>query len=131
MADSVATYAYSRAYSPPAPVIEVEAQSPGRAQPGRRLLALVDSGADATLIPIDVLEDVGARYVGDAVVRGLMGERHTVDVYLVNLTIGSHAIRAVRAIAAAEGAELILGRNTLNHLTITLNGPAGVTEIAA
>jgi predicted aspartyl protease len=131
MAGNVETIAYSSAYLPPAPVVEIRVEAPGRARRGRSLTALIDSGADATLIPIDMLEEVGARHVGDATLRGWAGDRYPADIYLVNLIIGVHALPAVRVAAVPSGTEPVLGRNALNHLIITLNGPAAVTEIAA
>ena len=131
MTGNVETIAYSSAYQPPAPVVEIRVEAPGRARRGRPLTALIDSGADATLIPIDVLDEVGARHVGDATLRGWAGDRYPADIYLVNLIIGAHTIPAVRVAAVPEGAEPVLGRNALNHPIITLNGPAAMTEIAA
>ena len=104
---------------------------PGRAQAEKLLMAIVDSGSDGTLIPINVLEEVGARCVRVGQIRGFLGGGHLVDIYLVNLCIGPHTVHAVRVVASPEDAEVILGRNALNHLVITLNGLASVTEISA
>jgi predicted aspartyl protease len=124
------THPYSQSYSPPMPVVEIELGVPGRSRVETRLMALVDSGADGTLVPLNVLEEIGARQVGEARIRGILETSYPVAVYLVNVRIGPHLVRAVRAVAAPEGTEAMLGRNVLNHLTITLNGPASMTEIA-
>jgi len=52
-----------------------------------------------------------------------------VDVYVLNIRVGPHWVRGVRVVAVAAHTEIVLGRNVLNHLIVTLNGLAGVTEI--
>jgi predicted aspartyl protease len=93
--------------------------------------AVVDSGADGTLLPIDVLEAVGAAYVGEGVIRGISGTGQRVSMYLTSLHVGSRALHAMRVVAVPEGSEAILGRNALQFLVVTLNGPAATTEIGA
>ena len=131
MTASISTYPYDRQrYSPPAPVIPIEITAPGRARSTRAIAALIDSGADATLVPIDVLEDVGARAVGYATLVGISDQPHLAEMYVVNIEIGAHVLYAVRVLAMPTDSAAVLGRDVLNHLTITLNGPAGATELA-
>jgi predicted aspartyl protease len=128
---SVLTFPYDAHYQPPMPVVDLEVSVPGRASLQRLVSALVDSGSDGTLIPVDLLEEVGARCVGEARLRGMTGSSQLVNVYLVSLRVGTSLVHGLRVVAAPEQAELILGRNALNHLVVTLNGPASVTEISA
>jgi predicted aspartyl protease len=111
------------------PVVEIKFHMPGRTPSDRTYVALVDSGSDGTLVPIDILEGLGARYVGDAIIRWLWGVSNPVDIYLVSVIVGPQTVHGVRVIAVPEDSEIILGRNVLNHLIVTLNGLAGVTEI--
>ena len=113
------------------PVVEVGLGRGGQPEPSRLSLALVDSGADGTLVPVNVLEEIGARLVGTARVRGVLGDSQLADVYLVSLRVGPHSLGAVRVVAGVEGDEIILGRNVLNQLVVTLNGLASTVEIAA
>ena len=126
----VLTFAYNDAYMPSMPVVDLGVSRPGSRGPGQTVTAVVDSGADGTLLPIDVLEVVGAGYVGEGVIRGISGGRQPVSIYLASLHIGSHALHAIRVVAVPEGSEAILGRNVLQYLVVTLNGPAAVTEIS-
>lgn len=66
----VLTYPYSDAYTPSMPVVDLGVSQPGARQPAQVVTAVVDSGADGTLVPIDVLEAVSAGYVGEAFIRG-------------------------------------------------------------
>ena len=127
----VLTFAYDSAYSPSMPVVDLNVSRPGSRRSDQIVTAVVDSGADGTLLPIDVLEAVGAGYVGEAVIRGISGSRQQVSMYLVSLHVGAHALQAIRVVAAPEGSEAILGRNALQYLVVTLNGPAAVTEISS
>jgi len=125
----VLTYPHSTAYSPSMPVVELGVSRPGVQQPSQVVTAVVDSGADGTLLPINVLEAVQAGYVGEAVIRGISGNRRGVSVYLATLYVGPHVLNAVRVVAVQEGSEAILGRNVLQFLVVTLNGPAATTEV--
>lgn len=62
------TYNYDSAYIPSMPVIELLI---GRAQvtPVLQITAIVDSGADATMIPVSYLKQIGARKGKQAFVR--------------------------------------------------------------
>lgn len=126
---SLFTYPYDTTFEPPMPVADVQFQSPGRAVLPSTFSALLDSGADGTMVPIDLLEAAEARCVGLARLRGITGAGMTVDVYVLNMRVGSHWVRGVRVVAVAAHTGIVLGRNVLNHLIVTLNGLAGVTEI--
>ncbi len=93
------------------------------------LVALVDSGADATLIPIDFLREIRAPYAKRQRMRGITGVSQQVNLYLVTIQLSLHRLPGIRVIATASGNEVILGHDALNHLIITPNGLAGVTEI--
>lgn len=58
------TFPDSQEYSPPMPMVEVGLSKPGNNRTVKLLKAVVDSGADGTLFPVDMLEKVGARCVG-------------------------------------------------------------------
>lgn len=125
----VHTHAYSGLYDPPAPVIEVGVRGPGQDSREVRVTALVNSGADATMLPIQVLRSVGARYVQTRYVRGVTGTRQVADTFLAVIKIGPHTIPIPEAVAVVRGEEAILGRDVLNQMVITLDGPALALEI--
>lgn len=125
------TYDYSDAYDPPMPIMAVGVSLPKRSSAELTVSALLDSGSDGTLLPIDLLESIGAKPVGPARVHGLWGGSRSANMYLVKLYIGPHQLFAVRVAGVRAEDECIIGRNVLNHLVITLNGHAGVVEIPA
>lgn len=95
----------------------------------QQITALVDSGADGTMIPLDVLEAVGALYEDTVIMRGILGVGEPVDRYTVAVRLGALSIHVVRAVAIPVGEESIIGRDVLNHLAVTLNGPAHITQV--
>jgi len=126
----VFSYVYSAHYQPAAPIAEIEVMGVGARKATVRLTALLDSGADATILPVDILQAIGAPYVETMHMQGITGIRVPVDLYLVRVQIGPHNVGAIRAAAATKRGEAILGRDVLNQLVVTLNGPANVAEIA-
>lgn len=81
------------------------------------------------MLPIQVLRSVGSRYVQTRYVRGVTGTRQVADTFLAVIQIGPHTIPIPEAVAAVRGEEAILGRDVLNQLVITLDGPALALEI--
>lgn len=128
---AVYTYRYDESYHPAMPVVELRLIAPESGQSSQSVHALVDSGADGSMMPVEVLDEIRALSVGTAVMRGLWGDRRRVNTYLVTLEIGGHLIRGVRVAGVATAMAAIVGRDVLNALTLTLNGPANMVELAA
>ena len=76
------------------------------------------------------LQSLNAKPIDYIRLRGLFDASRSTEVYVVDLHIGEHHIHDVEVAALPAGDENILGRDVLNHLVVTLNGPVGVTEIA-
>ncbi len=128
---TVYSFDYNAVYDPPAPVIEITLRKSVPARTEVTLSALVDSGADATMIPITALQRIEARYVETRQMRGVVGSLYPVDLFLIAIQIGPYTFPKIHAIAAAPDGEAIIGRDLLNQLVITLNGLASVTEVNA
>jgi len=126
---SVHSFNYDSEYEPPAPVAEVTVYKAGQSVSRVVLSALIDSGADATMLPIAILQTVGARHVETRRMRGVTGVAQMVDLYAVTIELGNQIVPAIWAIATLDN-KMILGRDVLNQLVITLNGPAEVTEVS-
>jgi len=94
-----------------------------------KLTALVDSGADGTILPENVLVQLNAPYIESRYMTGVTGKREEVELFLVSIRIGTHKIEGIYAISSEKGSEPLLGREVLNNLIVTLNGLAEVTEV--
>lgn len=116
---------YSRSYNPAAPVIPVIVKTTYGASP--LLPAFLDTGADGSMIPVEVLQQIGARYSDKRLLSGITGDGEMVGLYLVQIQLESETIYGIEA--AGYGSEIILGRDVLNQLELLLNGPALTIEI--
>ena len=81
-----------RAYDPPMPVLDIGVSRPGVNVPSATVEAVVDTGADGSLLPLDVLEQAGAIFVDRAYMRGITGQRQAVDLYLITIHLGRFRI---------------------------------------
>ena len=131
MPNLVYTFPYNTVYTPAMPMVELGISLPKRSQAELTITALLDSGSDGTMLPLYLLDKIGAKPVGQGSIRGILGQSRPIDLYLIKLYIGPHQLQAIRVIGINAEEEPIVGRNALNHLVITLNGLAGFTEVAA
>lgn len=125
----ILTYDYDQSYSPSMPVIKVHLIAPESGRSGRSTMALIDSGSDSSMMPIDKLDEIEVLSVGTAVMSGIWGERRRVNTYLVTIQVGNYFIRGVRVAGVDADMDAILGRNVMNELRLVLNGPAGAVEL--
>lgn len=117
-------------YDPAMPVAEIKLLSTKSEDRIALLMALIDSGADATMVPIDALETTDSLYHSTRRLRGITGQSIPVDTYFTVVQIGPYIIRGVKAVALPVGGEAIIGRDVLNQLELTLKGPAQELWIA-
>ncbi|VAW40167.1 hypothetical protein MNBD_CHLOROFLEXI01-416 [hydrothermal vent metagenome] len=84
--NNIYTHSYDTTYNPAMPMAEVVI---GRAmtKPALSLSAIVDSGADATLVPVSYLHQIRARRSRKAWMRGTAGGRILVDLYAISLRL--------------------------------------------
>ena len=124
------TYEYDNDYNPAMPVVDIEI---GRAmgETSLTLQAIVDSGADATIIPINALQEIHSRRSRKMWMRGTAGGRMLVDLYQISLQLRPFTQTLLEVVGGIQNDEGIIGRDVLNHLTVTLNGPAYSVEVVA
>ncbi len=120
---------YSRNYFPPAPTIDVIFITAADFLQTRPLTALVDSGADATLVPIGYLEEIHAPPTVEMIARSQWGEQRRVMLYLADVRIGNLTLPGIEVIGDESADEVVLGRDVLNRLHVALNGPEERVEV--
>ncbi len=123
------SYDYNSAYAPPAPFLPIAVDGYDPDKLPVILPAFVDTGADGTLLPEDILRSVGAEYEDTVRMLGVAGGVQQLDRYTVRIQIDDQIVHAVSAVATAAGSEALIGRDVLNHLIVTLNGPADMVEL--
>ncbi len=122
------TYEYASVYNPSMPVVEIWL---GRVQhvPSLSLIALVDSGADGTIIPLRHLKTLKARQRRKKLMRGVTGNPGLFDTFEVSFRLGPYERATLEVVGDPKNNEAILGRDVLNQFVVTLNGLASMTEI--
>lgn len=123
------TYEYDATYIPSMPVVEVAVAPFGSVREPTILRAIIDSGSDGSMIPLSVLKRINARRSSQAIFRSVTGASEIADIYEVSLQLGSHTFHKVRVVADRHNSVVILGRDVLNHLIVTLNGLAAAVEL--
>lgn len=119
----VYTFDYSLDYEPAMPVVDFRL---GRAftPPTLDLVAIVDSGADASIVPVRYLQQIEARRGRRNWMRGTTGKREIVYMYPVSLQQGTLSLGRIEVVGNVNNNEVIIGRDVLNQLEVTLNGPS-------
>lgn len=72
---------------------------------------------------------MNARRSSQAIFRSVTGASEIADIYEVSLRVGPHVFHKVRVVADRHNPMMILGRDVLNHLIVTLNGLAAAVEL--
>jgi predicted aspartyl protease len=113
--------AYDRNFDPPAPIAEVILGHPISSANSGMLQGKVDTGADLTVIPLDVVRQLSLRQRSSVWTRGYDGSFSQRHVFYVNLAIEGYEVPLVRCVAT-ERTNVLVGRNVLNRFLITLDG---------
>jgi hypothetical protein len=117
-------------YDPAAPVVEITITHSSISSLSHNLVALIDSGADATMLPIDVLKSIKAKFIESRGMRGITGHAIKVDTYLLTMKIDPFSIHGIEAVALERDSEAIIGRDTLNQLQVILDGLSNTVTIS-
>ncbi len=116
---------YDTARDPPAPILPLLVGRPGL-PPTISLVALVDTGADATVIPQSVARRLRLPAIGSILVRGVGGMTRQVPLYSAVIELAGTRDQ-VEVLALGE--EALVGRDLLNRWTVTLHGPQQQLEV--
>lgn len=108
---------------PAAPNLEIQVSAPETFSFSEPLRALVDTGADFSVVPLQYLLSVDAPETRSAFARGLWGKRQPVTLYLVDIRLEIGTFSGIEVIGTDDEDEAILGRNVLNKLFLLLEGP--------
>jgi predicted aspartyl protease len=119
---------YDIHFTPPFPRLPVAISAPEHSATAV-LSGLIDTGADATLAPIEHLLAAQAVELYRARLRSHWGELRSVSVYLVDLVVDGHVLPGVEVVGDELTNDVLLGRNVLNRLRLVLDGPASEVDI--
>ena len=123
-------FRYDTSYQPPAPVVEVIIVSATENVSVGPLPALVDSGPDGTLVPLDYLLEIRAPVTVEMSIRSQWGERRRMLLYLVDVRLGRLTLPGIEVVGDELSNEIVLGRDVLNRMRVLLNGPAQAVQVS-
>ncbi len=120
---------YSRRTRPPAPTLTIRLRATATDQSTAPLSALVDTGADATFVPLHYLLGIGAEETAPGWLTSFSGDCLPVALYFVDVLVGELVFPAIRVAGTARLTEALLGRDVLNKLMLVLDGPQAETSV--
>jgi hypothetical protein len=114
---------YDTGRNPPAPLAEVTLRIPADRSTLPGVLMLLDTGADATLLPREALARIGAKpaEVPPMELESFDGSRSTAELVDVALEFAGKSFEGLYPVI--DGDEGVLGRDVLNHLAVVFDGP--------
>ena len=119
-------------FNPPAPAISIEVRSPAFAMNSyaEHILALIDTGADGTLIPWSIIERLNLQQVDQVEVTGYNQRDYQLKpVFSAHISIPRLKPLIIRAIPIESDDYAIIGRDIINKWQLDLNGPGLVGSI--
>jgi hypothetical protein len=112
---------YDPDFSPPAPVLEVIVQHPKTAGLKTKVRAQLDPGSDISVLPESAAHAIGLQRDGELEVEGYDGLVARVPLCIVTLEVAGEMLPPMSVVVMPRSLA-ILGRDVLNHFTLTLNG---------
>lgn len=122
-------YSYLYEYDPPIPVLPIRLISSGSGLSTETLTAIVDTGADGTLIPLKYLRKIQATVAGIRQIRSQWGEARAVTLYIVDIEIEGRTLPGIWVAGDSQSDEIILGRSVLNKMRLLLDGLDATSEV--
>lgn len=120
---------FSTAYYPPMPILEVWLSAPAEEAWHGPFSAIIDTGADFTIVPLSLLQPFNPPIVRPATLSSQWQEVHPVYIYEIDLRLSDFTLPGIEIAGDPYGDVVLLGRNVLNRLDLRLQGPAQVTHL--
>jgi predicted aspartyl protease len=125
----VSFHEYSSDYTPPMPICELYLGAPDDTPKHGPFVAILDTGSDATIVPVRYLDQIGAAPFRRRRVRSVWGDSRMIEIYVVSFALNGLSFKLLDVVGDDQGDEIIVGRFVLNRLKVILDGPAAMTEI--
>ena len=91
--------------------------------------AQIDTGADVTIVPNSLLDEIGSVEIFPTQIRSHWGEQRRVSMHLIDMEVAGQRLPSVNVVADDQGDTILLGRSVLNRLILLLDGPGKQTDI--
>ena len=121
-------YSYNQQIQPPAPFVIIRLVNAADGRAFENVPAQVDHGADRSVLPSNLVDDLGLAQMGVAEIGGLGGKVQELPTYVVLVGIHDLPPRPCKVLSCHEP-WVLLGRDILNDHRILLDGPQVSLEI--
>ena len=121
-------YRYSPG-NPPTPSVLLNLRHPIATRLTSDVPALVDSGADQTVLPMQIVRTLGLNQLDETLVKGFDGSIQVLATYPLSLCIRDMKPILVEVLASDRVEYAILGRDVLNRYRIIFDGPKQRLEL--
>ena len=111
------------------PILDVWIAAPEERAWSGPFIAIVDTGADFTIVPLSLLSSLNPPVVRPATLSSQWQEEYFIYVYEIDLRLGNAVLPAIDVAGDPHSNEVLLGRNVLNRLDLRLQGPAQLTHL--
>ncbi len=122
-------YSYDSNFDPPAPILEISVSTPISEEPQIKLKALIDSGADLTAIPQQIIDRLQLYPVDEINVSDYEGKVLPKTLYTVSLYITNFKPKIIRVVSTEEDL-IFLGRDVINNWELLLDGRKEIFDIS-
>lgn len=95
----------------------------------RDIPAQLDTGADFTVLPTRLVDQLGLTPVGEVVLAGFGATSVVSITFLVSIRTRQSEPFLLEAPTSSDEANVLLGRDFLNHFRLVLDGPNLVLEL--
>ena len=120
---------YSSDVFPPIPVLDIWISFPEKDEWHGPFAAIVDSGADFTIVPIHLIRLIDPPAVRPAILSSHWRDQRNTYVYEIDIRIGGGTLPIIDVAGDPIGEQILLGRNVLNLLDLRLDGPGLFTHL--
>jgi hypothetical protein len=121
---------HQSAYTPPIPALEITLQDPDGNLSVGPLEAVLDTGADISLVPVTLLEQLAAPEQDEVRLRSHWGDYTIFTTYLISIQLGSEILPGIEVVGdLSSQREVLLGRDVLNKLLLLIDGPQQRTDL--
>lgn len=122
-------YNYNSQITPPAPFVYVAVSRDEDGAAAQEHAAQVDTGADRTVIPWPLIDELKLVPFRELQVMGLGGILLRLPTFLLRLAIRKTVPALVEAVASPDEPYVLLGRDVLNRHRIILDGPRQLCDV--
>jgi hypothetical protein len=117
-------YNYLKQLNPPAPFVYVTLRSPDGKVEVRDVPAQVDTAADRTALPAELIERLGLQQLDELLCGGFGGSLTVIPSFVAQIGIQPLPLKTIELLGAQGEDYVLLGRDILNDHIMQLNGPA-------